>query len=495
MRNAISLLRVAGVKPRAVALAVAAAAVTLLSALSLTVLSGWLITRAWQMPPVLHLSVAITAVRGLGISRAVFRYIDRIVAHQLALGALSELRAKVYDALASSAATLRGQGHVYVVDDTERVTDFLVRSHIPRLVAVVVSLAALGLAAWLSPPAALVMAAALAVTGFVVPRIAARSNRRAREVEESTEFAVGLDQVLQHRVEFAAAGRAEALIGEVAEASQRVTREKLAAQRSTVAAEAIQTVATGAAALGVAAIAVATYSGNPTWLGMLLMLSLAAFESHGPLPAAARHADDVARAASRLSNLLNTQRADVAGPAVSDTVEARDLRTIYGDTVWNLRVEPGERLLVRGPSGSGKTTMLETLAGLVPAASGEATAPASTRFYAEDAWVFSTSVRENLRVGTPELDDTLATRVLSAVGFPFDLDFVLDNGADSLSAGQRRRLLLARALCSDADVLLLDEPTAHLTPDDSADLMHMLLNSPLPGPKPQRTVIVVTDEN
>lgn len=358
----------------------------------------------------------------------------------------------------------------------------------PRLVAAVVSLATLGLAAWLSPPAALVMAAALAVTGFVVPRIAARSNRRAREVEESTEFAVGLDQVLQHRVEFAAAGRAEALIGEVAEASQRETREKLAAQRSTVAAEAIQTVATGAAALGVAAIAVATYSGNPTWLGMLLMLSLAAFESHGPLPAAAR-------AASRLSNLLNTQRADVAGPAVSDTVEARDLRTIYGDTVWNLRVEPGECLLVRGLSGSGKTTMLETLAGLVPAASGEATAPASTRFYAEDAWVFSTSVLENLRVGTPELDDTLATRVLSAVGFPFDLDFVLDNGADSLSAGQRRRLLLARALCSDADVLLLDEPTAHLTPDDSADLMHMLLNSPLPGPKPQRTVIVVAHEN
>ena len=180
---------------------------------------------------------------------------------------------------------------------------------------------------------------------------------------------------------------------------------------------------------------------------------------------------------------------------MSDTVEARDLRTIYCNTVWNLRVEPGERLLVRGPSGSGKTTMLETLAGLVPAASGEATAPASTRFYAEDAWVFSTSVRENLRVGTPELDDTLATRVLSAVGFPFDLDFVLDNGADSLSAGQRRRLLLARALCSDADVLLLDEPTAHLTPDDSADLMHMLLNSPLPGPKPQRTVIVVAHEN
>ena len=75
-------------------------------------------------------------------------------------------------------------------------------------------------------------------------------------MEESTEFAVGLDQVLQHRVEFAAAGRAEALVDDVARASQRVTRERLAAQSSTVAAETIQTLATGAATLGVTAIAV-----------------------------------------------------------------------------------------------------------------------------------------------------------------------------------------------------------------------------------------------
>ena len=56
-----------------------------LSALFLAALSAWLITRAWQMPPVLYLSVAITAVRALGISRGVFRYLERLATHDLAL--------------------------------------------------------------------------------------------------------------------------------------------------------------------------------------------------------------------------------------------------------------------------------------------------------------------------------------------------------------------------------------------------------------------------
>ena len=95
-----AMLRLAGVKNRQLALAIAAGSVTLLSALTLTVLSGWLITRAWQMPPVLDLSVAITAVRALGISRAVFRYLDRMTSHKIALGALTRLRARLFDAIA-----------------------------------------------------------------------------------------------------------------------------------------------------------------------------------------------------------------------------------------------------------------------------------------------------------------------------------------------------------------------------------------------------------
>lgn len=155
-------------------------------------------------------------------------------------------------------------------------------------------------------------------------------------------------------------------------------------------------------------------------------------------------------------------------------VEARGLRTAHGDAVWNFRLEPGERLLVQDPSGCGKTTMLETLAGLRAPASVQALAPSGTRLFAEDAWVFATTARDNLRVAAPSLDGATATAVLAAVGFDFPLDFPLANGADSLSSGQRRRLLLAPA------------PTS---PPDAADsLLDTLLRGPLPGPEPWRTV-------
>ncbi|WP_315851567.1 P-loop NTPase family protein [Corynebacterium sanguinis] len=55
-------------------------------------------------------------------------------------------------------------------------------------------------------------------------------------------------------------------------------------------------------------------------------------------------------------------------------------------------------------------------------------------------------------------------------------------------------MLLARALCSKADVLLLDEPTAHLSPDAAESLPDTLLRGPLPGPRPWRTVIVVAHD-
>ena len=63
---------------------------------------------------------------------------------------------------------------------------------------------------------------------------------------------------------------------------------------------------------------------------------------------------------------------------------------------------------------------------------------------------------------------------LGAVGFELELDTLLADGAESLSSGQRRRLLLARALCTDAQVLLLDEITANLDAATEARVLEAL---------------------
>ncbi|MBH0121319.1 ABC transporter ATP-binding protein, partial [Rhodococcus sp. CX] len=82
LRRAMALLEL---EPRRVLVAVAAGVATLGAALLLSGLSAWLIIRAWQMPPVLDLTVAVVAVRALGISRGLFRYCERLATHDVAL--------------------------------------------------------------------------------------------------------------------------------------------------------------------------------------------------------------------------------------------------------------------------------------------------------------------------------------------------------------------------------------------------------------------------
>lgn len=516
-----AMLRLAGVKHRQLALAIAAGSVTLLSALTLTVLSGWLITRAWQMPPVLDLGVAITAVRALGISRAVFRYLDRMTSHKIALGALTRLRARLFDAIAldsSGKAHLlgRGDGLLRLVSDTERVTDLIVRSIVPAGVALVLSAASVLIAGLLHPVAAVIMVAGFLLTGVVTPWLAIRASRRGRRIDAEDELNLRIDEALSHRAEFAAAGLGEAHAAATREASARSSAASVAAERPEAVGEGVQSWAAGLTAAAVLVLAVLTYTGEPVWLGMLVMLPLAAFEAHGQLAKAAVHADEASRSARRLVDLVG-EGSEVALPAAADphpldladvALEARDLTCPYGETTWDFRLEPGARMVVRGPSGCGKTTLLQTVAGLVPAASGVLTLGgravdsvdadvlrASVRNHAEDEWVFATTIRENLKVANPRATDELLWECLEAVGLADwveSLDLHLADGAGSLSSGQRRRLLLARALCSEAPVLLIDEPTEHIDSASADRLLRMLLSERLPGARADRSVIVVT---
>ncbi|GAA1868449.1 amino acid ABC transporter ATP-binding/permease protein [Myceligenerans crystallogenes] len=140
---------------------------------------------------------------------------------------------------------------------------------------------------------------------------------------------------------------------------------------------------------------------------------------------------------------------------------------------------PGTVTVVTGASGSGKTTLLMQVAGLLPGL-GSGPAP-GTLFVAEDAHVFGTTVLENLRVARGDVTQEETREALGTVGLgpwldtlPDGLGTMLGPDAANVSGGERRRLLVARALLARAEVLLVDEPAEHLDPEAADDLVRVL---------------------
>ncbi|MEJ0019326.1 MAG: heme ABC exporter ATP-binding protein CcmA [Acetobacteraceae bacterium] len=158
----------------------------------------------------------------------------------------------------------------------------------------------------------------------------------------------------------------------------------------------------------------------------------------------------------------------------------RGERLVLRDVDFTLA--PGGALLLTGPNGSGKSTLLRLLAGLLPPAAGTlcwnggdalADPPAHGRFVAyvghQDAVKPGLTVMENLRFAA-RLAGRPAGEALGAVG----LAPLADLPARMLSAGQRRRLALARLALADAVLWLLDEPTLGLDADSVARIGAML---------------------
>ncbi|MCF8609662.1 thiol reductant ABC exporter subunit CydC [Gordonia sp. HY285] len=540
MRRDDPLLRAldfAGVRRHTPLVAIGLGAAGALSALGLAALSAWLITRAWQMPPVLYLSVAVTAVRALGISRALFRYLERLATHDVALRAMATARARLYRALAGGdpAATVRSDRSALLArtaDDVDEIGDAVVRGLVPMAVGAVTSVAAVAIMAVVSPLSAVVLAGALVISGVIAPWSAARASTRIVADGAHARERVGADVtgLLWHAGELTVARRRESALARLRDADADHARAVDAAAARQAGAASLTPVAMLVSVVAAAVIAVdlaSRVSGSlmdvsstdgavtPMLFGVLVLLPLSSFESTGPLTDAAIAWERGRQSAARVMALV-----DAAGPPrvaadpVFDprpaTVTVRGLQWGYdvplgpADGV-DLDLRPGDRLLVTGRSGAGKSTLGMTLAGLLEPLDGSVTSdPADLRcaaaYFAEEAHLFSTSVRENLRVARGDATDGEIVDALTDVGLgrwlaglPDGLDTELA-GAASVSGGQRRRILLARALLHTAPVVVLDEPTEHLDRDDAPGLLRRICDrTDLFGP--DRTVVVITHQS
>ena len=187
-------------------------------------------------------------------------------------------------------------------------------------------------------------------------------------------------------------------------------------------------------------------------------------------------------------------------PHQSDSfLSLQDLTFAYpdGDPVLqnlDLEIKPGEWVAICGPSGAGKSTLIEVLKGnLLPSQGayylqGRALDADSSAWFADQSalvqqhtWIFTGTIRSNLMMVAPRASEDRLWECLETVGlaaevraFAQGLDTPVGEDGYALSGGQAQRLSLARALLSQRDLLLLDEPTSQIDLESEAAITQAL---------------------
>lgn len=490
--------------------------------------AAWLISRAALHPPVLHLMVAIVAVRAFGISRGVLRYVERLAGHDAALRALGALRVRLFTeverlAPAGLAAYRRADLVQRLVGDVDAVLDMLTRVVLPYAVAVVVSAGSVALVATLSPAAGVALAAGLVVVGVLVPLVQRSAARRAdgRLAPLRGELTTGTVDLLHGLDELVAYGADQARLSRLAEVDGRLRRTEQRSAGMAGASAAVTALTTGACLLigliaGAVAVRAGTLSGE--LLAVIVLTPLAVFEAAAGLPAAAQRFAGARAALGRLAEVCATP-SPVAEPTVPADVPdgPHTLRLENVSAAWepgrpvvrglDLDLPPGRRVALTGPSGSGKSTVAALLVRWLDPVAGRITldgvdlrdiAPEKVRrivgYLPEDAYLFDTTIEENLRIGRRDAGAAQVREALEAArlaewvdSLPQGLATPVGEHGMRLSGGQRRRLALARALLADFRVLILDEPTEHLDDATAAALTRDLLAA-----ADGRTVLLIT---
>ena len=463
--------------------------------IGLTVSSGWLITMAAQHPPILTLSVAIVAVRFFGISRSVSRYAERVVSHRAVFDRLTSLRVALYKKIALSSIKFIQEFSTTsavktLVDDVERAQEYQLRVVLPRVAAVIALLTGALLGLWVNFSSIYITGPALILTLAIYPRLILRNcERAAKEIEslensytnaiEVSTYGVTEAQIYGYLPELQA--HSENLATEISEAEAKLIIKTLRISFLT------------AITIGASLISLVYLASNlrisqeipAVQVAMLVFLPLVLFEAITAWYPNLFTAGKLTASAESVRNLAaETVHVSEATTMIS---EISELTAKNMQVSWNLEfMQPisftakrGELVVIRGRSGSGKSTLAMGLLGLLPYRGSFSTAGVELKSCSnlsdrivgtvQKSHIFNTTLRENLKIAAPDCTDEQLVKALNVVELT-ELLTELANGLDTqlgefgrpLSGGEAKRLSVARALLSSADVVILDEPTEHL---------------------------------
>lgn len=500
---------------RWVALSILLSTLTIGSSIALIGTSAWMLSTAALHPSIAALGVSIVGVRFFGISRGVFRYLERLVSHNVTFRLLARLRVWFYERLEPLAPARlmeykSGDLLARVIGDIETLENFYVRVVSPPLTAVlilvVVSFFFVSFHPWLT----LMLVGFFIALGLILPILIQMMSRKpalalvAKRADIQSQLVDGIQGIADLIAFGQAADRLKQLssTGKAYGSAQRQTAY-ISGFHS-----ALSTFLTNFALWLVLLIIIPQVTAgniNGVMLGMFALMTLASFEAVTPLPLAAQSWTSSREAARRLFDVVDTK------PIIEDKNLSQAKITNYDLQVSNLtfrypsqskpalrdisfKIPSGKSIAIVGPSGAGKSTVANLLFRFWEYDQGEICLGGESlkmlnqdevrkRFalVSQNSYFFNTSVRENMRLARPSMTQAemesaaRATQIHDFVmSLPKGYDTIIGEQGLRLSAGERQRLAIARMLLKDAPILIFDEPTANLDPVTERQILDSL---------------------
>ncbi len=503
-----------------VALSILLSTLTIGSSVALIGTSAWLISTAALHPSIADLGVSVVGVRFFGISRGLFRYLERLVSHNVTFRLLAKLRVWFYEKLEPLAPARlmdykSGDLLARVIGDVETLENFYVRVVSPTLTAVLVGLIVAIFFASFYPLIALVLIGFFLTLGFILPLLSQIVSRKPgqRLITQRAEIQSLLVDGIQGLADLLAFGRGKDRADQIASIGKQYGTSQKQMARISAVHSALGTLLTNLGLWVMLLLVIPQVTAGDikgVMLGTFALMTFASFEAVNPLPLAAQMWNSSREAAKRLFEVVDVepeiqenreQRAESSSSqSLVSSIQLSNLSFAYPNTTapalkdLSFTVPQGKSIAIVGPSGAGKSTIANLLFRFWDYDSGEIRLGGAElkslnqdevrkrcALVSQNSFFFNTSIRENLRLARPSM--TQAEMEASArdaqihefiTSLPKGYDTFIGEQGLRLSGGERQRLAIARVLLKDAPILILDEPTANLDPVTEQQVLNTL---------------------